>query len=349
MKTAVLGVSGYTGLLLMRMLYNHPDVDDILPVTSSRIGEDICSIDHGIADAVKEKLTLTDGKLISIADAVKFKPDVVFAALPHLKSADLCAPFFGRSIVIDLSADFRIKDAYIFKKAYGEKPPREDLLDKSVYGLCEWYRDEIKNSDIIANPGCYPTATLLPILPLIKEGIIEGTVITNAISGISGGGKKAAINMLYTERTENAGAYLPGKSHRHQPEIEAELKNADATMDLLFTPHLAPLKRGIAATSCAGIKNSKAGGISDEKIRSVYDAYYRDSLFISVKGTEIPQTKDVWGTNRCDIGWRIENRHLLLFSVIDNLVKGASGQAVQNMNIRLGFRESAGLRINGEV
>ncbi|RKX81699.1 MAG: N-acetyl-gamma-glutamyl-phosphate reductase [Spirochaetes bacterium] len=349
MKTAVLGISGYTGLLLLRILHEHPNIESIIPVTSSHIGEDIRSIDHGLSDTILDKLKLTEGRLVSIDDAAGFKPDVVFAALPHLKSAKLLEPFFGKSIVIDLSADFRIKDPSVFKKAYGEKPPREDLLPETVYGLCEWNREKIKHTDIIANPGCYPTATLLPLLPLLKEKLISGTIITNAISGISGGGKKAVLNLLYVERSENASAYLPGKSHRHQPEIEAEIKSIDKSSDILFTPHLVPLKRGITVSTCADIRSSDKKGISDSRLKDIYESYYGYSPFIRIRGTDIPETRDVWGTNRCDIGWRIEKGKILLFSVIDNLIKGASGQAVQNMNIRVGFNESAGLRINGEV
>ena len=349
MKTAILGISGYTGLLLLRILHEHPNVESIIPVSSSHAGEDIRDIDKGLSDGILSKLKLTGGKLISIQDAASLKPDVVFAALPHLKSATLLNPFYGSSIVIDLSADFRIKNPAVFEKAYGEKPPREDLLPQSVYGLCEWNREQIKSSDIIANPGCYPTATLLPLLPLLKEKLISGTIITNAISGISGGGKKAVLNLLYVERSENAGAYLPGKSHRHQPEIEAEIKNVDKSADILFTPHLAPLKRGIAVSSCADISGKNSEKLNDEKLDEIYRRYYGKASFIRIRKTDIPETRDVWGTNRCDIGWRLEKNKILIFSTIDNLIKGASGQAVQNMNIRMGFKESAGLKINGEV
>ncbi len=345
MRVAVLGTSGYTGVILLRSLIEHPNVDEIIPVSTSHAGEFVGVIDGGISEKTLKKFQPTGEKLVSVSEATNFNPDVVIAALPHLKSAEICSPFYGKSVVIDLSADFRIKDANVFRRAYGEEPPRKDLLPEAVYGLCEWYRDKIKEADIIANPGCYPTATLLPLLPLVREDIIDNQVVTNAISGISGAGRKQSLNLLFVERSENAGAYSPGKSHRHQPEIEGELKVENGDMELFFTPHLAPLKRGIVATSFAMLKKSM--DVSD--IEAVYKKYYGDSIFVRLRGDVIPQTGDVLASNRCDIGWRIEGNALFLFSAIDNLVKGASGQAIQNMNIRFGFREDAGLRINGEV
>ncbi len=345
MRAAVLGTSGYTGLILLRALIEHPDVEEVIPVSTSHAGEFVGSVDGGISERTIAKFEPTGGKLVSVSEAVKFDPDVVFAALPHLKSAEICAPFFGKSIVIDLSADFRIKDSTIFEMAYGSRPPREDLLPEAVYGLCEWYREDIKRADIVANPGCYPTATLLPLLPLVKERIIEGSIVTNAISGISGAGRKQSLNLLFVERSENTGAYAPGKSHRHQPEIEGELRKENENINLFFTPHLAPLKRGIVATTFGWLSRE----ISTEEIEDIYKRYYGDSVFIRLRGETIPQTGDVVASNRCDIGWRVEDDHVFLFSAIDNLVKGASGQAIQNMNIRFGLNESAGLKINGEV
>ena len=367
MKVAVLGTSGYTGQLLIRMLLDHREVREIIPVSSSHAGEMLSEVDRGMGKRYMngEKFGLTAGKLVSLEKAVEYSPDVVIAALPHLKSAELCQPFFGKSVVIDLSADFRIKDPAVFEAAYGKRPPREDLLKEAVYGLCEWNRDEIKKADIIANPGCYPTATLLPLLPLLKEGIIGGRIVTNAISGISGGGRKANINLLFVERSENAGAYAPGTSHRHLPEIAEELKKVSDDVRVLFTPHLAPLRRGIVATTWATLSReivrresrerekkgraTSGNPVDDERIADVYEKYYGRCPFINIRGNETPQTKDVLGSNRCDIGWKREGDSMLLFSAIDNLVKGASGQAVQNMNIRFGFNEDEGLRYYGEV
>ncbi len=352
MKAAVLGATGYTGLILLRLLAKHPGVTSLLPVSSSQAGLAVRALDPGLAPDVEEKMSRSGGKLLSVAEAVAEAEgpgiDVVFAALPHLKSAEICSPFMGRGVVIDLSADFRFKDPKVFAKAYGAPPPKPELLEKSVYGLVEWHREEIRKSDLIAQPGCYPTASLLPILPLAKEGLLTGTAVVNAISGISGAGKKERIDLLYSERTENTGAYNPGKSHRHEPEIEQELLAADSSLGLLFTPHLAPLKRGMVATTVVALKHDipETGPGSVEEIMK---KRYGKEPFVALTGKRVPQSRDVWGSNRCDIGWQREGDHLLLFSAIDNLVKGASGNAVQCMNIRFGLPEDMGLTAYGEL
>ena len=243
--------------------------------------------------------------------------------------------------MIDLSADFRLRDPAVFLKAYGVPVPKPDLLPGAVYGLAEWHTDALKKADIIANPGCYPTATLLPLLPLARAGLLKGAVIVNAISGISGAGRKEKMDLLYVERSENVNAYNPGTSHRHAPEIAQELTAADNSLSLLFTPHMAPLRRGMAVTTVVELARepaeSGAGSVAD-----LYERAYGGRPFIGLTGSRVPQTREVWGSNRCDIGWKREGRHLMLFSVIDNLVKGASGQAVQNMNIRFGIPETTG-------
>ncbi len=345
MKAAILGVTGYTGLLLLRILGEHPDISSIIPVSSSKNGKGLETIDPGFPPSIAAKAADTGGKVVSIEEAARLKPDVVFSALPHLASAAACDPFYGSSVVIDLSADLRISDPALFMAAYGEEPPRPALLGKAVYGLSEIYRKEIEKGDIIANPGCYPTATLLPLIPLLRRGLVKGNIVANAMSGISGAGKKVAENYLFCERTENAGAYSPGKSHRHVTEIESQIHRLSAESTLLFTPHLVPLKRGMAVTTVAPL----SAGAGAEDIAAAYREDYGNSLFISVLGGTIPQTRNVWGSNRCDIGFRIEGSSVLLFSVIDNLVKGASGQAVQNMNIRFRLREDRGLRTYGEL
>lgn len=345
MKAAILGTSGYTGQILLRLLLTHPQVKEIVPVSSSKQGEVITAFDAGISETALEKLKATKSKCVDIQEAYKQKFDVVFAALPHLKSAELCAPFLGKAVVIDLSADFRIKDADLFEKAYGARPPREDLLNRAVYGLCEWYHKEITQSDLIANPGCYTTASLLPLLPLVKEGLTAGPIIVNAISGVSGAGKKSKEYLLFCERSENLWAYAPGKTHRHSFEIQAELEKINPKADLFFTPHLAPFIRGIAAT----ITVQLAGELTQEEVFTIYDRYYGACPFIGLRKTGIPQTKEVWGSNRCDIGFHVQGTMLYLFSVLDNLIKGASGQAVQNMNIRFGIKETAGLAVHSSL
>ena len=344
MKAAVLGATGYTGQLLLRLLSAHPEIGEILAVSSSRPGEKLQAVDPGLGGSILAKLEGSGGRLMTVAEAEKGKPEVVFSCLPHLESARVCAPFFGRAVVIDLSADFRLQDPESFRRAYGEAPPRADLLPRAVYGLCEWHRERIRESDLIANPGCYPTASLLPLLPLAREGMLRGPVVINAISGISGAGRKLKTEYLFCERAENACAYSPGRTHRHAWEIEAELAAQGFREGLFFTPHLAPLRRGMAVTTWVGLKE----GIGGEEIESCYKRAYGQSPFIGLR-RGVPQTREVWGSNRCDIGFQPEGEHLMLFSVIDNLMKGASGQAVQNMNIRFGFDEKAGLSAHGEL
>lgn len=349
MKAAILGTTGYTGMILFRLLSTHPHIGTILPVSSSQSGLPVSEMDAGLHPSlIGDKCGASGGRLMTLDEAAAEKPDVVFAALPHLKSAEICGPFFGNTVVIDLSADFRINDPAVFTRAYGEEPPRADLLKQSVYGLCEIYHTRIAEADIIANPGCYPTCTLLPLIPLLETGIIRGKIIVNALSGISGAGKKAKENLLFCERTENTNAYAPGKNHRHCQEIQQEVTIAGhtkGTPEVFFTPHLVPIKRGMAVTTVTTL----ADGAGEKEVESILGEKYSGSPFIACRGTEVPETRDVRGSNRCDIGWHTEESTLFLFSVIDNLVKGASGQAVQNMNIRFGFEESAGLPLQGEL
>jgi N-acetyl-gamma-glutamyl-phosphate reductase len=345
MKAAILGTTGYTGMILLRILSRHPEITEIIPASSSQAGTSLAEFDPGLSRVIQEKTREARDRLVSVEDALKAKPDVVFAALPHLTSAEVCGPFFGTSVVIDLSADFRFKDPVVFEKAYGERPCRPDLIEKAVYGLAEWNTEAIRKADLIANPGCYPTATLLPLLPLAKAGLISGIAVTNALSGISGAGRSAKINNLFCERSENTNAYSPGKLHRHASEIQQILNLVPGGLDILFTPHLVPLKQGMAVTTVAETTRS----LSDKEITAAYRECYEDCPFIELRGRTIPETRDVRNSNRCDIGWHREDSRLILFSVIDNLIKGASGQAVQNMNLRFGFGETAGLSVHGEI
>jgi len=343
-KAAILGATGYTGMVLLRLLARHRDVTEIIPASGSQAGTPLTVFDRGLSRFIEEKTRLCGGKLATVEEAAAAKPDVVFAALPHLASATVCAPFFGTSVVIDLSADFRIKDPLVFEKAYSEKPPRPDLLAKAVYGLADWDPEAVAGADLIANPGCYPTATLLPLLPLARAGLIGGTVVVNALSGISGAGRSAKINNLFCERSENTNAYSPGKTHRHRAEIQQELDRAAGGLDVLFTPHLVPLKQGMAVTTVAELTRDT----DPAEIDGILSAAYGKRPWVELRGPVIPETRDVRGTNRCDIGRHLEGRRIILFSVVDNLVKGASGQAVQNMNIRFGLDETEGLPLHGE-
>ncbi len=341
MKVAVLGSTGYTGMVLLRILANHPQVAVVMPASSSRAGASLREVDPGLGAALHAKC---DGSLVDLETVRAAKPDVVFSALPHLTSSKVCEPFFGKSVVIDLSADFRVPDAALFTRAYGEPPPRVDLQLDSCYGLAEWYGKEILEADIIANPGCYPTATLLPLLPLARKGLIQGKIVVNAFSGISGAGRKEQINLLFHERSENVNAYNPGTKHRHWSEIHYHLSRSGKQLPMLFTPHLVPIKQGIAVTTSCTLRD----GVTEESIAAAFKEAYGTRPFVRLLAGTIPETRWVRNSNRCDIGWHVEDQELLLFSAIDNLVKGASGQAVQNMNLRFGFDETEGLRTYGE-
>ena len=338
MKAAILGATGYTGMLLGRLLSNHPGIDTILPVSSSRAGKSIADFDNGYVENEK----LIHGNYLTISEMAQLNPDVIYAGLPHLASAEICGPFVGKSVVIDLSADFRISDPKLFESAYGAKMPSASV--PPVYGLSEFYGSQIKKADLIANPGCYPTATMLPLLPILKTGITTGPVIVNAISGISGAGRKAVDNNLFCERSENTGAYNPGRSHRHWAEMTDQVRQNGGSADIFFTPHLAPLRRGMSVSTTLELT---AG--NEDKAGEILRSTFNGTPFVRILENRLPQTREVCGSNRCDIAFRLDGSRLFLFSCIDNLVKGASGQAVQNMNLRFGFKETAGLEISGLV
>lgn len=343
MTALILGATGYTGSLLLRLLLDHPHVSSVIPVSGSRAGEPIAAALPGFADAGSAKLG--DARLRSPAAVADCPADVVFSCLPPLSSAAGAAPWLGSAVVIDLAADFRIKDHALFAAAYGSPPPRPDLLPGAVYGLCEWHRRAIGGARIIANPGCYPTAVLLPVLPLAAAGLLRGSVIATAMSGITGAGRKLAEEYLFTELSESVTAYAPGRSHRHYPEMLSELRAAADDLDLLFTPHLVPMRRGLAATTVVTLR----AAVPEAAVAETLEQAYGGVPFVKLTGERVPATADVWGANRCDLGWRISGRQVVLCSVIDNLVKGAAGQAVQNMNLRFGWPETAGLPLHAEA
>ena len=346
MTATILGATGYAGSLLLRLLLEHPAITAIVAVSSSRAGQPLAAAlpaFAGLATAASEKLG--DGNLVSAGDAARRPTDVVFSALPPLQSAAGAAPYFDAAVVIDLAADFRIHDHELFAAAYGSAPPRPDLLPRAVYGLSEWHREPIARAPIIANPGCYPTAVLLPLLPLAAAGVLRGTVVASAMSGITGAGRKVSAEYLFTELSESVTAYAPGRSHRHHAEMSSELAPVAADLDLLFTPHLVPMRRGLAATTVATLREAGAAA----RVGAILEEAYDGCRFVALTGDRIPATADVWGANRCDIGWRVSGREVVLFSVIDNLLKGAAGQAVQNMNLRFGLAEGAALPLHAEA
>jgi N-acetyl-gamma-glutamyl-phosphate reductase len=278
--------------------------------------------------------------------------DVVFLALPHGVAAEYAIPLINAGcIVIDLSADFRLKSADIYQEFYAHEHPAPELLKKAVYGLPEHYREEIKKSLLIASPGCYPTSILLPTIPLLKAGIIKpGGIIADSLSGVSGAGRKAEIDYLFCECNESVRPYGVPK-HRHLSEIEEQMSFAAGTkVTIQFTPHLIPVNRGILTTLYLAPEKhfSTAGEAAalGEKITACYAKAYADEPFVRLlEGKALPDTKNVVGTNVCEIAWRLDPRtgRLIVMSAEDNLVKGASGQAVQSLNILAGWPETAGL------
>lgn len=341
MRVLVLGSTGYTGMMLLRILMSHPTVTSVIAASRSAAGEPIAEMDPALDTRASEVFDETDGRYVSPDKAGSARADVVFSALPHKTAAEILAPLVGTVPVIDLSADFRFRSADAYERWY-TKHPRPDLLARSVYGLSEWHRGELKTADLVACPGCYPTCILLPLLPF--TGCLDGPVLATALTGLSGAGRKEKQNLLFNEVSENMAAYSPGRQHRHVPEIEQELGAHGIKGEVLFTPHLVPVKQGMFATITVELKESLAQSEAEARIAEAYE----ESPFVRLSSREVPQTRDVRNTNRCDIAVRVEGKRLMLFSVIDNLYKGASGQAVQNLNIRFGLPESAGLSVQGE-
>jgi N-acetyl-gamma-glutamyl-phosphate reductase len=278
--------------------------------------------------------------------------DVIFLALPHGVAAEFAIPLLKLGCrVIDLSADFRLKDSAVYKEFYGHDHPAPELLARSVYGLPEVYRKEIKDASLIASPGCYPTSILLPTLPLVRAGLIHAhSIIADSLSGVSGAGRKAEPDYLFCECNESIRPYSVPK-HRHLSEIEEQLSlAAGVKVTIQFTPHLIPVNRGILTTlylaPTAHFTDGKGAAALGEKITACYKSAYGKEPFVRLlEGNVLPDTKNVNGTNLVEIAWRLDPRtgRLIVMSAEDNLIKGASGQAVQSMNILCGFTETAGL------
>ena len=340
-RVSIVGATGYTGGELLRYLVRHPEVTVARVTSETFSGAPI----HDIHKFLKGRLGLVCEKLN--VNALAADSDLVFVCLPHGAAARTVASLLKKNTrVIDLSADFRLKDAAVYKRWYGAHP-LTPLLKESVFGLPERYRDEIRNAPLVANPGCYATATILAGLPLMAGKLLaRGPIIVDAKSGVSGAGKKVESRYLFCEANESIQAYAL-RGHRHQPEIEQEWSNAAGrdlrgSHPLTLVPHLTPMTRGILATLYAPL----AKKISVEDLRDRFVQYYAREPFVTVLGAfESPETKAVSHTNHCQIGVALDSsgRQAIVISALDNLVKGASGQAIQNMNLMLGFDETKGL------
>ena len=345
-KAGIIGATGYAGAELVRILMNHKEVEIAWYGSRSYVDEPYANVFGNMFEIVDAKCM--DDNMQELADAV----DVIFTATPQGYLAGLLTEdILNKVKIIDLSADYRIKDVSTYEKWYGIEHKSPQFIKEAVYGLCEVNRDKInEKTRLIANPGCYTTCSILTAYPLMKEGIIDvDTLIIDAKSGTSGAGRGAKTPNLFCEVNENMKAYGVA-SHRHTPEIEEQLGYAcDKEVVLNFTPHLVPMNRGILATEYAKL-NKKADGTlpTYDEIKAVYDKYYADEKFVRVlnKGS-LPETKWVEGSNYVDINFVIDERtgRIIMMGALDNIVKGAAGQAVQNMNILFGFDESEGLNL----
>jgi len=344
-KVAIVGASGYSGEELVRLLLSHPHAELTAVTSRQYAGQPLAAIFPKFANHPRARaLRFSEPK----AEWLAKEAQVVFLALPHGVAAEFAVPLLELGCqVIDLSADFRVRSAAVYKEFYGHDHPAPGLLARAVYGLPEIYRAQVKTASLVASPGCYPTSILLPLIPLLNAGLIrpEG-MIADSLSGVSGAGRKAELDYLFVECNESARPYGVPK-HRHLSEIEQELSlAAGANVVLQFTPHLIPVNRGILTTLYATPSNPGAPAEFGERVASCYRAAYGQEPFVRLlEGKALPDTKNVVGTNVIEIAWRLDPRtgRLLVMSAEDNLVKGASGQAVQSMNLMCGFPETAGL------
>ena len=334
MKIGILGATGYTGQELLRLLNTHPEAEVVYLGSSTSAGKEIAEIYPHLKDS--STLTLEDEKVLDV--------DLIFIALPHGIAAARAEEILTRGIkIIDLGADFRLIQPEIYEDWYKLKHPNPKIIREAVYGLPELYREEIKGKNLIANPGCYPTASLLALAPLLEAGLIKkDNIIIDAKSGVSGAGRGMNQNVHFSEVNENFKAYGVGE-HRHTPEIEQQLSVAAASSVIVnFTPHLVPMTRGILVTIYADVKD----GISEKELRDCWGESYSKEPFVHLLPESVwPQTKYSYGSNHAFLQLKYDprTRKVVLVGVIDNLVKGASGQAIQNMNLMFGLPETTGL------
>ena len=339
-KVGIIGATGYAGGELVRILMGHKEAEIVWYGSRSYIDQKYADVYRNMFQIVDAKCM--DDNIEALADQV----DVIFTATPQgFLASVINENILGKTKIVDLSADFRIKDVKVYEKWYGIEHKSPQFIEEAVYGLCEVNRDKVKGARLIANPGCYTTCSILTAYPLAKEGIIDmRTLIVDAKSGTSGAGRGVKVPNLFCEVNENMKAYGVA-SHRHTPEIEEQLGYASGeNVTISFTPHLVPMNRGILATEYATLKKDVTG----EEVKAIYDKDYADEKFVRVLGEGVcPETKWVEGSNYVDIGFKLDPRtnRIVMMGAIDNLVKGAAGQAVQNMNLLFGLPESEGLEL----
>lgn len=335
-RAGIINVTGYAGVELARLLHGHPEIELSSVTGRSAAGQALGKVFPHLGDIA---LTIEPGL---------GEVDIAFSALPHKESAAEIIPLLERGIkVIDISADFRLQEAAQYPEWYGFTHPAPELLTKAVYGLPEIHRQEIAASSIIANPGCYPTGAIIALAPAMREGLVEPGIIIDSKSGVSGAGRSLSLTTHFSEVNDDVSAYALG-GHRHLPEITQELGRLGTEAPVItFVPHLIPMTRGILTTGYATLLPGKiaAGEKGIEEIRQLYRDFYADEPFVRVTETP-PHTKHTWGSNYCLVFPTIDLRtgRLVVISCLDNLVKGAAGQAIQNMNLMLGLPETTGLQ-----
>lgn len=339
MKVGIIGATGYAGEELVRLLLQRDDTEIIWYGSKSYEGQKYASVYPNMFRFVEASCKGDD--MEKLAD----EADVIFTATPQGYCASLInEAILSKTKVIDLSADFRIKDVDIYEQWYKIRHQSPQFMEEAVYGLPEVNRENIKNARLVANPGCYPTCSFLTVYPMVKEKIIDGnTLIIDAKSGTSGAGRGAKTDNLYCEVNENMKAYGVA-SHRHTPEIEEQLSYAAGEkITISFTPHLVPMNRGILVTAYGSLKKD----VTEKEVREIYEAYYKDEYFVRIlEDGMVPQTRFVEGSNFADVNFKLDKRtgRIVMMGAIDNLVKGAAGQAVQNMNLMFGLLENTGLK-----
>jgi N-acetyl-gamma-glutamyl-phosphate reductase len=338
-RVGIIGATGYTGVELLRLLLLHPEVEVTALTSQKYAGTPIDRVFPSLLKRLQLKCEELNVEILS------GKADFIFTAVPH-KTAMEVVPLFHRQgkRIVDLSADFRFRNAATYEKWY-QKHTSPDLLPESVYGLPEIHREKIRSARIVGNPGCYPTGALIGLLPLVKKGMISPeNIVVDSKSGVSGAGRDVALESLFCEVNEGVKAYKIF-AHRHTPEIDQELSQlAQREINVTFVPHLIPMDRGILSTLYVHLTKK----METEELLGLFQEVYRGEPFIRVhpKG-KLPNTKDVRGSNLCDIGATVSDSdaRAVIVTAIDNLVKGASGEAVQNMNIMLGYPETTGLDV----
>ena len=338
-RVGIIGATGYTGLELVRLLLRHPEVEITALTSQKYAGLPI----EGVFPSLMNQFSLACEELSF--ERISEKVDFVFAAVPHKTAMETLPPFYERGKkVVDLSADFRFKDAAVYEKWY-QKHTAAELLPESVFGLPELHRKAIKKAKIVGNPGCYPTGALIGLIPLVNKNLISlENIVVDSKSGVSGAGRDVVLDSLFCEVNEGVKAYKIFE-HRHTPEIEQELSQlAGKRVPVTFVPHLIPMDRGILSTLYVTLSKK----MKTEEVLDLFVESYRGEPFVRIypKG-KLPNTRDVKGSNYCDIGLKVSEAdgRMVVVTAIDNMVKGASGQAIQNMNVMLGFPETMGLEV----